>query len=99
MALHLCRCIKPRGHQLSPLEINQVAAKQAHNLYGDSAMSNTNQTSKKSTRKIIPITVKVGDVVKGTVAKVRHPEPGVLIQIEGQPMAFLPNSTAMERRR
>lgn len=56
-------------------------------------MSNNRNTNKKPARKIIAITVKVGDTVTGKVAKVRHPEPGVLIEIEGQPMAFMPNST------
>lgn len=56
-------------------------------------MSNNRNPSKKPARKIIAITVKVDDKVTGKVAKVRHPEPGVLIEIEGQPMAFMPNST------
>ncbi|MBX9941657.1 MAG: hypothetical protein K2Y32_20500 [Candidatus Obscuribacterales bacterium] len=49
--------------------------------------------TKKPARKPIAITAKVNDVVEGVVAKVRHPEPGILIEIPGNPMAFMPNST------
>ena len=49
--------------------------------------------TKKPARKIIAITAKVNDVVEGVIAKVRHPEPGILIEIPGNPMAFMPNST------
>lgn len=49
--------------------------------------------SNKSTRKIVAITVKEGDIIEATVAKVKHPTPGVLLVIEGNPMAFMPNST------
>ncbi len=52
-----------------------------------------NHTSKKPARKIVAITAKVGDIVEGTVAKVNHPDKGVLIAIDGNPMAFMPNST------
>jgi len=40
----------------------------------------------------VVITVKDGDIVTGSVAKIKkHPDQGVLIVIEGNPMAFLPN--------
>ncbi|MBS1990998.1 MAG: hypothetical protein JSS83_10800 [Cyanobacteria bacterium SZAS LIN-3] len=40
----------------------------------------------------VAITVKDGDIVTAKVAKIKnHPQPGVLVVIEGNPMAFLPN--------
>lgn len=49
--------------------------------------------STKSNRKLVAITVREGDIIEATVAKVKHPVPGVLLVIEGNPMAFMPNST------
>lgn len=52
-----------------------------------------------STRKIVPITVEIGNVVEGVIARVTHPKDGILVSIPDNPMAFMPNPTLIGRNR
>lgn len=58
-------------------------------------MSKQNHTH----RKVVPITVEIGHVVEGVVARVTHPKDGVLVSIPDNPMAFMPNPTLIGRNR
>ena len=57
-------------------------------------MSNSanNTASSSNTAAEITFTVKDGDTVVGTIAKVKNqPAKGLLVVIAGNPMAFMPN--------
>jgi ribosomal protein S1 len=61
----------------------------------NSTISNVAATEVSGTEAAAPaitFTVKADDTVRGTIAKIKnHPAKGLLVAIEGNPMAFLPN--------
>ena len=55
-------------------------------------MTNITSNSVADTANTISFTVKENDIVKAVVAKIKnHPAKGLLVSIDGNPMAFMPN--------
>ncbi|MBU6454555.1 MAG: hypothetical protein KGS72_22490 [Cyanobacteria bacterium REEB67] len=57
-----------------------------------SSVATTSASGTEAAAPAITFTVKADDTVRGTIAKIKnHPAKGLLVAIEGNPMAFMPN--------